>query len=86
MKFELDNQHMIRITKLCDKCLQLNSMEKQTKASFQLNQNRIIIVVMIHSEFESWPLWSFQMHLQNVTYYNLDEALKELNQIMKYAI
>jgi len=82
--YELDNQMLKKLLKLCDQCLQINSMQKPTKASFQINHDRIIISVQDYEVWGSFPSYTFQSHFVNLTYANLDAAIAAMNHEIMY--
>lgn len=78
-KFELDNQMLIKLEKLCKLTLILNTMESEVKCSYQLKSDRIIMCVAYESEW-TFPIWTYQRMMSNLTYPDLDQAIKEMNE------
>ena len=85
-KFELDNQMLKKLETLAKLTMILNTSEKTTKAQIQIGHTRVILSVQIPSEWESFPLYTYQRSYVNLTYADLDGAIEEMNQIIKYAI
>lgn len=85
-KFELDNQMLKKLETLNKLCLIINTMETQVKASYQINHDRIIICVQENFEYiVTFPLYTYQRHFVQLTYADLDEAIQEMNEYVKYA-
>lgn len=85
-KFELDNTMLKKLETLNKLCLILNTMESEVKASYQINHDRIIICVQENLEYVvTFPLYTYQRHFSQLTYPDLDEAIKEMNDYVKYA-
>jgi ERCC4-related helicase len=86
-KFELDNTMLKYLETLNRQCLMLNTMESDTKASYQLNHQRVMIIVQEHPQeefFTSFAWWSFHSSLHNLTYPMLTEAIEKMNYYLKY--
>lgn len=75
-KFELDSTMLKKLDKLHSACTTLNSLEKSISASYQINHKRVLI--SIQKNDWDFPLWSFQRMFIQLTYPDLDQALKEI--------
>lgn len=84
-KFELDNQMLIKLEKLCKLMLMLNTSEGKIKGSYQLKTDRIIMCVGYEDEW-SFPMWTFQRMMCNLTYPDLDQAIKDMNNLIFHGI
>lgn len=85
-KYELDSTMLKKLETLNKLCLILNTMEAEIKASYQINHDRIIICVQENFEYlATFPLYTYQRHFVQLTYPDLDEAIREMNDYVKYA-
>ncbi|GAB3518507.1 hypothetical protein GCM10027442_38800 [Emticicia fontis] len=73
--FELDSTMLKKIDKLHRACTTLNTMESDLKASYQINDERILIVLFKHHW--DFTIWSYQRRFIQLTYADLDQALEE---------
>ncbi len=86
-EFELDSTMLKYLETLNRQCLMLNSMESDTKVSYQVNHQRILIIVQEHPEqefFTSFAWWSFESSLAELTYVKLTTAIDKMNYYIKY--
>lgn len=83
-KFELDSTMLRKMDKIHSLIMTLNTMESnQTKVSYQVNQDRMIIVA---HKFGDWdfPIYTFQRAFVELTYALLDEVISQLQLFIKY--
>lgn len=86
-EFELDSTMLKHLETLNRQCLMLNSMESDTKASYQLNHQRILIIVQEHPDpefYNSFARWAFESSLAELTYLKLTTAIEKMNFYLKY--
>lgn len=82
-KFELDNQMLIKLEKLCKLIIDRNAKMLDINGYYQLNEDRILIGVAFECEWV-YPMWNYQRHLIQLTYADLDQAIKSLKKFTVY--
>lgn len=82
-KFELDNQMILKLEKLCKLMIDRNAKMLDINGYYQLKEDRVLIAVAMEMEF-TYPMWNYQRHLIQLTYADLDEAAKSLKSFTVY--
>ncbi|GAB2648408.1 hypothetical protein GCM10027035_47650 [Emticicia sediminis] len=84
--FGLDSIMMKKIETLSRLTMILNTSEKKAKAQIQIGHSRLILSVQHYFEgYESFPLYTFQRSYRVMSHPDLDEAIEEINNYIKYA-
>lgn len=81
--FELDNQMLIKLEKLCKLMIDRNAKMLDMNGYYQLNEDRILIGVLYESGW-IYPMWNYQRHLIQLNYADLDDAITRLKYFERY--
>ena len=86
VEFGLDSIMMKKIETLSRLTMILNTSEKKAKAQIQIGHSRLILSVQHYSDgWEAFPLYTFQRPYRTMSHPELDEAIEEMNNYIKYA-